>query len=62
MYYKDKHYVVKTYNELTKEEQADILQKELENESTYYWYAEYVKEDLIANEREFEFYINETIE
>lgn len=40
MYYKDKHYVVKTYNELTKEEQEEIFQKELQNEDNYYWYSE----------------------
>jgi len=66
MYYKNKHYVVKTYNELTKEEQEKVLQKELENESNYYWYSEdryeLFKEEIENLKKELKKYTSITIE
>ena len=66
MYYKDKHYVVKTYNELTKEEQEKILQKELENEDNYYWFSEdrynLFKEEIENLQEELKKYTSITVE
>lgn len=66
MYYKDKHYVVKTYNELTKEEQEKILKEELENENNYYWFSEdrynLFKEEIENLREELKKYTSITIE